>query len=173
MFLTPDHLVQELYLQPGDKVADIGCGTGAYTVALSRVVGEIGQVYAVDVHRDMLHTLQTTLERMSMLNVDILWADVEQVIPLDKFSLDAVVLSNVLFQFENHGKALNLIHDILKPEGQLLVVDWSHSHKGIGPHESHVVNEARAEELMQKHGFRVIKRLPAGDYHYAFIALSV
>ena len=173
MFLTPDHLVNELYLKPGDKVADIGCGTGAYTVALSRVVGDVGQVYAVDVHRDMLHTLEATLARMSILNVDIVWANIEEKIPVEKFSLDAVVLSNVLFQLEDHAKALNMVHDLLKPEGQLLVVDWSHSHKGVGPHESHVVNEARAEDMMQKHGFRIVKRLPAGDFHYAFVALSV
>ena len=173
MFLTPDHLVKELYLKPGDTVADIGCGTGAYTVALSREVGDIGQVYAIDVHRDMLHTLESTLTRLSILNVDIVWADIEEAIALEKFSLDAVVLSNVLFQLENHGKALSIIHDLLKPEGQILVVDWTHSHNGVGPHASHIINEARAEELMQKHGFRIIKRLPAGDFHYAFVALSV
>lgn len=173
MFLTPDHLVRELYLKPGDKVADIGSGTGAYTIALSKEVGEVGHVFAVDVHRDMLHTLEGTLNRMSILNTDIVWADIEEEIPIDKVSLDAVVLSNVLFQLEKKGKALDHIHDILKPEGQLLVVDWSHSHGGVGPHADHVLSEAEAEDLVQKSGFRIVKRLPAGSYHYAFIALSV
>lgn len=173
MFLTPDHLVKELYIQPGDKVADVGCGTGAYTIALAREVGVTGQVYALDVHRDILHTLLPTLERMNILNVDVIWADIEKGSPIEKYSLDAVVLSNVLFQLESIGNALHHVHSMLKPEGQLLVVDWSHSHKGIGPHPDHVITEGRAEELAQKHGFRVIKRLPAGEFHYAFIALSV
>ncbi len=173
MFLTPDHLVKELYLKPGDKVADIGCGTGAYTIALSREVGEVGQVYAVDVHRDMLHTLSNNCARFSIQNVDVVWADIEKGTPLEKYSLDACVLSNVLFQLEEHGKALRNIHMLLKPEGQLLVVDWSQSHAGAGPHPAHVISEARAEELAQENGFRIIKRLPAGSYHYAFIALSV
>ena len=34
-FLTPEHLVRELYLKPGDRAADIGCGTGVYTIALA------------------------------------------------------------------------------------------------------------------------------------------
>ncbi len=173
MFLTPDHLVKELYLKPGDRVCDVGCGTGAYTIALSREVGDIGQVYALDVHRDALHTLAGTLERQHILNVDVIWADIEKETPVEKFSLDAAVLSNVLFQLEYPEKALKQIAQLLKPEGQLLVVDWSASHSGIGPHPDHVISETQAEELVARNGFRVLKRLPAGDYHYAFIALSV
>jgi ubiquinone/menaquinone biosynthesis C-methylase UbiE len=173
MFLTPDHLVRELNLKPGDRVADLGCGSGAYTIALAREVGDIGQVYAVDVHRDMLHTLGGTLQRQNLLNVELLWADMEKGIPVDAYSLDAAVLSNVLFQLEDIDAMLSHAAKILKPEGELLVVEWSHSHEGIGPREDHVVSEEKAEELVQKHGFRLIKRLPAGDYHYAFIALSV
>ena len=173
MFLTPDHLVRELNLKPGDRVADLGCGTGAYTIALAKEVGDIGQVFAVDIHRDQLHTLAGTLERQKLLNVEMLWADIEKGIPIDAYSLDAVVMSNILFQLEDIDTALSYVAKILKPEGELLVVDWSQSHGGIGPHADHVVTEEKAETLTQKHGFRLVKRLPAGDYHYAFVALSV
>jgi ubiquinone/menaquinone biosynthesis C-methylase UbiE len=173
MFLTPDHLVRELYLKPGDRVADLGCGTGAYTIALAKEVGDMGQVFAVDVHRDMLHTLAGTLERQKLLNVEMLWADIEKGIPIDAYSLDAVVMSNILFQLHDIDAALSYVAKILKPEGMLLVVEWSQSHEGIGPHPDHVVSEEKAEALAQKHGFRMQKRLPAGDYHYAFIAVSM
>ncbi|MBP6888696.1 MAG: methyltransferase domain-containing protein [Candidatus Pacebacteria bacterium] len=173
MFLTPDHLVKELYLKPGDRVADIGCGTGVYTIALAEQVGTMGQVYAVDVHRDALHTLASTLDKRGIINVEMLWADAEKNIPIDAYSLDALVLSNVLFQFEDVDKALSLVSKLIKPEGQLLVVDWRDSFGGIGPHSSHVIQEEQAIQLVQSHGFRLLKRLPAGDYHYAFLALSV
>lgn len=172
MFLTPDHLVRELYLKPGDRVADLGCGTGAYTIALAREVGDMGMVYAVDVHREMLHTLAGTLERQKLMNVEILWADIEKGIPIDAYSLDAVVMSNVFYQLEDIDAALSYVAKILKPEGILLIVDWSESHGGVGPHPSHVVVEERAEMLVRNHGFRVEKRLPAGAYHYAFTAIS-
>ncbi len=173
MFLTPDHLVKELYLKPGDRVADIGCGTGVYTIALAEQVGTMGQVYAVDVHRDALHTLASTLDKRGIINVEMLWADAEKNIPIDAYSLDALVLSNVLFQFEDVDKAFSLVSKLIKPEGQLLVVDWRDSFGGIGPHSSHVIQEEQAIQLVQSHGFRLLKRLPAGDYHYAFLALSV
>ena len=172
MFLTPEHLVRELYLKPGDRVADIGCGSGAYTIALAQEVGETGQVFAVDVHREALHTLAGTLEKRRIQNVEMMWADVEQHIPIDAYSLDAVVVSNVLFQLGNINALLLQISKLLKPESQLLIVEWSDSHGGIGPHKDHIINEASAEKLVIEHNFRILKRLPAGDYHYAFIAIS-
>lgn len=172
-FLTPEHLVRELYLKPSDRVADIGCGTGVYTIALAKEVGVTGQVYAVDVHREALHTLAGTLDKRGIVNVEMLWADAEKAIPIDAYSLDAVVISNVLFQFEKIDKAIINIARLIKPEGQLLVVDWSDSHGGLGPHGSHVVQEEQAISLVQKHGFRILKRLPAGDYHYAFLAIAM
>jgi ubiquinone/menaquinone biosynthesis C-methylase UbiE len=172
-FLTPTQLARELYLKPGDRVADIGCGNGAYTIALSHEVGDSGQVYAVDIHREMLHTLAQKLQRENITNVELLWADIEKFIQIDAYSLEAVVLSNVLFQLETIPNALTNISRILKPEGQLLVVEWSGTHGGIGPHGNHVVEEAEAERLVVEAGFRILKRLPAGQYHYAFLALSM
>lgn len=171
-FLTPEHLVKELYLKPGDRVADIGCGTGVYTIALAHEVGAMGQVYAVDVHREALHTLAGTLDKRGIINVEMIWADAEKAISIDAYSLDALVLSNVLFQFDSIDKVLSLVSKLVKPEGQLLVVDWSDSHGGVGPHPSHVIQEEHAISLVQAHGFRLLKRLPAGNYHYAFIAIS-
>lgn len=171
-FLTPEHLVRELYLKPGDRVADIGCGTGVYTIALAQEVGAMGQVYAVDVHRDALHTLAGTLDKRGIINVEMLWADAEKSISIDAYSLDAVVLSNILFQVDSIDKVLSLVAKLIKPEGQLLIVEWSDSHGGVGPHLSHVIQEEHAISLAQAHGFRLRKRVPAGDYHYAFLAIS-
>lgn len=171
-FLTPEHLVRELYLKPGDRVADIGCGSGAYTIALAHEVGDMGQVYAVDVHREALHTLAGTVEKRGLHNVEMIWADVEQYIPIDGYSLDAIVVSNVLFQLGNINSLLIHLSKILKPGGQLLIVEWSESHGGIGPHKDHVIDEAYAESLVMDNHFRIVKRLPAGAYHYAFIAIS-
>lgn len=172
MFLTPDHLVKELYVRPGDRVADIGCGTGVYTIALANEVGAMGQVYAVDVHREALHTLAGTLDKRGIINVEMIWADVEVAIPIDAYSMDALILSNVLFQFKDKEKVLSLVSKLVKPGGQLLVVDWKDSYGGIGPHGNHVVTEEEAIKLVQSHGFHLQKRLPAGKFHYAFIAIN-
>ncbi len=172
-FLTPKHLVEKLNLRAGASVADIGSGSGAYIESLALAVGDEGKVYAVDIHKDMLDMTKKSLEERGFQNIDIIWADIEEGIYLDSYSLDAVVLSNTLFMLEDKKRALKEIKRVLIPEGLVLVVDWSKSHSGIGPHPDHVVTEGEAEDLFVSGGFRIVSRLPAGAFHYAFLAKSL
>lgn len=172
MFLTPEHLVEKLYLKAGDRVADFGAGVGAYTLALSSSVTDTGKVFAVDVNRDLLSTLEGTAQKMGYLNIETIWADLESNTFIEACSLQAVVLSNVLFQTEHPEQVVQEVARVLMPKGSCLCVDWSASHGGVGPHPSHVINEERAEALFTKLGFSIGERLPAGDFHYAFIAIA-
>jgi len=173
MFLTPEHLVEKLYIKRGSRVADFGAGAGAYTLALAHATGDEGKVYAIDLHRDMLTTLENTAEKMGYQNIETIWADVESNTFIDNYSLDAVVLSNVLFQTEHPENVVKEAARVLAPQSRALCVDWSGSHHGIGPHPSHVIPEARAEELFTEAGFQIGERLPAGEFHYAFIATKL
>lgn len=172
-FLTPASLVSTLALRSGASVADIGSGSGAYLALLARAVGEEGKVYAVDLHKEVLTSTKKSLDEMGYQNIDIIWADIEEGLYLDSYALDAVVLSNTLFMLENKAAAIKEIKRVLIPEGLVLVVEWSQSHNGIGPHKDHVVSEGVAEDLFVSAGFRILKRLPAGHYHYAFLAKSL
>ncbi len=172
-FLTPASLVDMLVLRNGASVADVGSGSGAYLAHLAKCVGEEGKVYAVDIHKEALTSTKKTLDDMGYQNIDIIWADIEEGLYLDSYALDAVVLSNTLFMLENKEAAIKEIKRVLIPEGLVLVVEWSQSHNGIGPHKDHVVNESKAEDLFVSGGFRIMKRLPAGHYHYAFLAKSL
>jgi len=170
MFLTPGQLINELNLKDGDKVLEVGSGSGAWTLELAKKVSPTGQIYALDIHRDMLHTLADNLSRQGILNVDIIWADIEKETKLDAYSLDGAVLANVMFQIDNKEKAIANVAKTLKPDGLLLLVDWSSSFSGIGPKEDHVFDEEMAEKMLIKNNFRIVKRLPAGKYHYALMA---
>ncbi len=169
-FLSPDHLVDHLHLPPHATVADIGAGSGAYTIALARKVGDEGKVYAIDVHREALDTLQSSLQKAGFMNTDIIWCDIERGAYLDSYTLDAVVLSNVLFTLDDIPAALHEVGRLLVPGGEVLVVDWRGSFGGIGPHEDHIVTQEKAEEEFHTQGFTILRHLPAGTYHYAFIA---
>ena len=172
-FLTPAHLIERLYIKKGSAVADFGAGSGAYTIELAHAVTDTGKVYAIDIHRDLLQTLEHTAHKMGLLNIETVWADLETNTYIDSYSLEAVILSNILFTLEHPEKAIEEAGRILVPSGRVLCVDWSGPHEGIGPHPLHVVSEAKAEELFTKHGFQIGERLPAGDYHYAFIATKL
>jgi ubiquinone/menaquinone biosynthesis C-methylase UbiE len=160
-FLTPAHLVERLYIKKGSAVE------------LARAVTDTGKVYAIDIHRDILQTLEHTAHKMGLMNIETVWADLETTTYIDAYSMEAVILSNILFTLERPEKAIEEAARILVPAGRILCVDWSGPHDGIGPHPSHVVTEAKAEDLFTKHGFQIGERLPAGDYHYAFIATKL
>lgn len=172
-FLTPARMIERLALRAGARVADIGSGSGAYLEPLLRAVGDEGTVYAIDIHKELLDTTKDALSRKGFMNLDTIWADIEEGVYLDSYSLDSVVMSNVLFMIEDKKRALKEVKRIVIPHGYVLVVDWSKSHGGIGPHKDHVFSERMAEDLFITSGFSIAARLPAGDFHYAFLAKSL
>jgi SAM-dependent methyltransferase len=123
MFLSPQDLVHRLPLKKGDKACDFGCGSGAYLSSLSNMVGNIGKVFAFDIHQDMIERLQREAEKYGYDNVEFAACDIEKKTYLENYSIDAVILSNILFQLENPDAVIKEVKRVLKPNGFLLVVD--------------------------------------------------
>lgn len=171
-FLSPTHLVEALAIPYGSVVADFGSGPGAYITALKRAVGPAGKVFAVDIHKESLFDLTKLVGDTHEINVDVVWADIEKKLPFDNYFFDGGVISNVLSQVEDRRNALSNIKQTLKPGSPLLVVDWLGSFDGVGPHKDNVFKDIDCELLLQSLGFRIVRRLPAGDFHYAIVALS-
>ena len=106
---------------PGGKWADLGAGTGAFTLALAELVGPEGEVIAVDRDRGALRELERAL-RPGGATVRTLSADFTR--PLDLASLDGVVMANSLHFVRDKAPVLALVHDMLKPSGRLLLVEY-------------------------------------------------
>jgi len=171
MFADPNHSTFQFDLQSGSSVADFGAGSGHYSLALARAVGEAGKVYAIDILSDMLERLKNEAKREGFHHIDVLHGDIEEVggSRLGDESVDAVLASNVLFQLENpQGLALEAKR-ILKKRGKSLIIDWKDSFGGIGPHHDSVFSEERAKDLFLREGFRLVKDISAGRHHYGFI----
>jgi len=175
MFLSPAQIVTKLPLQAGQVVADFGCGSGAYLGPLSNAVGSQGKVYAFDLQKDILERLEREAEKFSYMNIEFAIVDVEDKTYLEKKSCDAIILSNILFQVANPLAVIREAKRILKPNGFLLIVDWKKNPAeklGIkfGPHPTHVLGEEKVLAMLAKNDFSIKKHLPAGEFHYAFIA---
>jgi ubiquinone/menaquinone biosynthesis C-methylase UbiE len=173
-FSDPKSNVLQLGLREGMKVADLGAGSGHYSLAAGGVVGHDGRVYAVDVQEDVLKHLLDTAHRMGLRNIELVWGNLERKggTKLRDTSMDAVILSNTLFQIEDKVSAVTEIKRILKPGGKLLVIDWAGAYGGMGPTPSHVVTEHSAEELFITGGFHKVKDFRAGAHHYAIVFTS-
>ena len=170
-FLDTQHNIQQFDLGEGMSVADLGSGSGFYAVESARAVGSEGRVYAIDVQKDLLERIKTSANAERLFNIEVIWGDIEKIggTKLAGASIDAIIISNTLFQIENKDDFLSEIKRILRPKGKVLVVDWTDSFGGLGPHQGSVFTQGQTEELFKKNGFNVEKEISAGDHHYGII----
>lgn len=169
-FADPEKNIRELMIGEDMSVVDIGSGSGAYAFAAAAAAPG-GRVYAVDVQKNMLLKLKGEAARKHLRNIEILWADAEA--PRGTRFADGImqraILSNTLFQIEHKEGLAKEVARILRKGGRLMVVDWTDSFGGLGPHPDHVITSTQAKGLFERFGFKVLKEFNAGDHHYGII----
>jgi len=170
-FTQPEHVIEQIEMRPDMVVADLGAGTGAYTIAAARKLSG-GKVLAVEVQKELLEQLTASMQTSGITNVETLWGNIEKVggTKIEDDSVDLVILSNILFQVEDREGLLDEVDRILKSDGKVLLIDWSESFGGLGPHQSQLILEDTARELFESHGFSTDEEVTVGEHHYGFIA---
>lgn len=109
----------------GGRWADLGAGTGAFTLALAELIGPGGEVLAVDRDRGALRELEASL-RPDGASVRTIRADFTK--PLDLESLDGVVMANSLHFVRDKPPVLALVRTLLRPGGRLVLVEYDTDH---------------------------------------------
>jgi len=172
MFSDPDKNLAQLGLGEGMKVADLGAGTGYYSIPAGRRVGNAGRVYAVEVQKDLLNRLKSNANVEKIHNIEDVWGSIDTIggTKLREGLIDRAILANTLFQIEQadrDGLALE-IKRILKVGGKLLLVDWL---PGSPLSPKNCIPRMIAENLFNKNGFVLEKTFNAGDHHYGLVFL--
>lgn len=167
MFSDPVKNLKAFGLREGDLVADLGAGTGYYSVAAGKLLSR-GKVYAVEINKDFLSTIQAKVKEARLHNVEIIWGNIEKLggTKIRGGIMDAVIASDVLFQVEDKNKFLAEIKRILKEKGRMLLVDWSEMSL-MSP--TVIVPKNKAREMFEKAGFVFEREINAGVHHYGMI----
>lgn len=171
MFSQPEKNIEQFHVDPGMSVADLGSGTGYYCLAVSDFVGDTGVVYAIDVQKELITKLKNDAERLHKTNIKTIWSDIEEEngSTLSDSVVDRVLIANTLFQVEHKVGLIKEAKRILKKNGKMLLVDWSDSFDGLGPHTDEVITEANAKKMCEENGFAFDRNIQAGDHHYGMI----
>jgi SAM-dependent methyltransferase len=122
-----DHvnLLRPADLSPGGLWADLGAGSGAFTLALRELLGPGGTVYAVDKDRRSLDTLARAYQARFGDTQDLHPVPADFTRDLDLPPLDGIVMANSLHFFKDKEKVLRHVRTFLKPGGGLLLVEYN------------------------------------------------
>lgn len=175
MFSDPKHNIEQMNLDPGMSVADLGSGSGHYTLLAAHVVGEQGKVYSVDIQKDLLKRILSHAQKDHLHNIEIIHGDLEKIggTRLKDESIHFAIASNILFQLTDKVTFIKEAKRILRSDGHLLVLDWTDSFNGMGPQKESVITEQNAKELIEKEGFAFERKIRAGEHHYGMIFKKV
>jgi len=149
LFENPQRSV-EPYVRKGQIVADLGCNTGHYTLALAECVGQEGRVYAVDLNERAIHTLEEDANRLGYHNIEAHVTSATDLSFIKDKSVDFVLANGLLCVMSgNRQSAVDEIKRIVKPAGK------AYLSLGSLPPLGHV-NRAEWEKILE--GFRVERR---------------
>lgn len=173
MFTDPVKNLKAFGLRENMIVADLGAGSGFYTIPVARMV-PMGKVYAIEIQKDFLVTIKNKIQEANVKNVEFLLGNVEKKggTKLKDKIVDAVIASNILFQVEDKDDFIEEIKRILKPNGKVLLIDWSDGSSSIGPSVNEVIIKNKAREMFENKGFVWERDIDAGIHHYGIILIN-
>lgn len=166
-YQKPHEVMQALAVREGEVVADIGAGSGYFSVRLAHHVGASGRVYAVDVSADMIRHLHGRVRDMALLNVSPILALPDD--PLLPQPVDRFLIVDVWHHIEDQGGYLARMKKLLKPRGQVVMIDFQKRELPVGPPVGMKIARADLLKQMETHGFRLVKEHTFLPYQYFLV----
>ena len=123
LYSSRDAVVSALGLAPGDVVADIGAGTGLYTLMFAEEVGASGRVYAEDIESRFLDLINQRAEDASFHNITAVLGR-EDDVTLPENAIDLVFIADTYHYFSDREAVMKSVYQSLKPGGSLVLVDY-------------------------------------------------
>ena len=119
-------LIRRASLRPGERVLDLGTGTGAVAVRAAVAVGAAGSVVGIDISQEMLRQARQATASLDLQNVDFTEGRAEA-IPAEAATFDVVLASLSLMFVIDRAAAAREIARVLRPGGRFVAAIWSRS----------------------------------------------
>jgi arsenite methyltransferase len=167
-YQKPHEVLSALNIKPGEVIADIGAGTGYFTFRLAHFVGEKGKVYAVDVSSDMIRHINRRIRETNAANVVSILAELDDPLLPDR-SVNRFFICDVWHHVENQSKYLSLMKKMLKPGGEVVMIDFNKKEMPFGPPPQMKIAREDLIKQMQGNGFKLVKEHTFLPYQYFLV----
>ncbi len=167
--IQPSEVLSQLELRDNIEVADFGCGNGYYSVPLAKMIPQ-GNVYALDVVKETLEAVISAAKLENIENIETIHCNLE-ILGASKLkdeSIDLVLMRNILFQSEKKAEMIKEAKRILKPAGQLVLLEWI-PNASMAPKEGWLISKEEAQKLIETEGMSLNKELVMDNQHYGLV----
>jgi ubiquinone/menaquinone biosynthesis C-methylase UbiE len=166
-YQNPHEVITALDLKPGEVIADIGSGSGYFTLRLAAHVGDTGRVYGVDIDAEMVRHLNRRVRDAGLRNVHVLLADPDD--PLLPEPVDRFLVVDTWHHIEGQAKSLALMRKLLKPGGQVIMIDFQKKDLPLGPPLAMKIAREDLIQQMETSGFHPVKEHTFLPYQYFLV----
>lgn len=164
----PDEVIAAMHIRKGETIADIGAGSGYFAFRFAPHVGASGRIYAVDINPDMILYMNRIIRDKKIGNVTtVLSTPDDPLLPPD--SIDRFFICNTWHHIPDPSRYLGLMKEMLRPGGQIVIVDYFKKALPAGPPPSMKIARGEVVDRMKKNGFGLAEEHTFLPYQYFLV----
>ena len=162
-----EEIFSQLPLKPAQSIADIGCGTGTFSLPLAKHVAQ-GKLYCLDIADEMLAEARKKVQENKVTNI-VVQKCKDLDFGLKSQSLDGVFMTFVLHEQEDRVGFLKAVSGLLKVGGWVGFLEWVKREMPEGPPLNERIDQPEARVLADSAGFKVLNEKAFGEKFYMMV----
>ena len=156
----PDKVIDALGIKTGQAIADLGAGSGYFTLPLSQAVGDEGTVYAIDIERGMTEYINKRASQAGIKNIKTVLAKSDDPL-LSPLTVDMVFICNTYHHIEGRIEYMKRLSKTFKEGGRLVIIDFKLQRTPVGPPLEMRLSREEVIKEIEAAGYRL-----EGEYYF-------
>ena len=166
---APAKAIAALEIRAGQTVADVGAGSGYYTVRLAEVVGATGRVYATDIQPAMLDLLRQKVQANGTArNVELVQGTLTESKLPDR-AVDLALMVDVYHELAQPQAFLQSLKKALKPDGRLVLIEFRKESAWVPIREEHKMSVAEARMELEAEGYTFVRTIDVLPWQHILV----
>jgi ubiquinone/menaquinone biosynthesis C-methylase UbiE len=176
VFFNSNQVLNLLDINKGNHLLDAGCGNGYLSLAASKIVGEKGKVFAVDIDEQSIKALKSEIDVKNIKNIVAINNDISDNTPLDDGIIDICLMVNVFHGLVENNEvdaAMKEIKRVQKNGGNLFIIEFKKIESTPGPPLSVRLAPKEIELILKNYNYQMKSVYNIGSVHYGITFISL